>query len=129
MSPQTPQEIVAISTIPYANAMGSFIHAITSTKLDIAIAMNYKAQFMAHLRPIHWFVVCQVYFLLFFRANSHMAYCTVVPMFPFNLKVGEMPIGLMMSKLVGSPLALLLLLEVNYFLTVSKTKKCWFLFC
>jgi hypothetical protein len=44
-------------TIPYANVVGSFIHATTSTKLDIAFVMNYKAQFMAHQRPIHWYVV------------------------------------------------------------------------
>lgn len=43
MSPQTPQEIATMSTIPYANVVGSFIHATTSTKLDIAFAMNYRA--------------------------------------------------------------------------------------
>jgi hypothetical protein len=46
-----------MSTIPYAIVVGSLIHATTSTKLDIAFVMNYKAQFMAHLRPIHWYVV------------------------------------------------------------------------
>ncbi len=52
-----------------------------------------------------------------------MAYCAVVPMLPLNLKVGEMPIGLVMSKLINPPLALLLLLKVTYFLAISKTKK------
>ncbi len=42
---------------------------------------------------------------------------------PLNLKVGEMAIGLVMSKLIGPPLALLLLLEVSYFLTISKKKQ------
>jgi len=50
-----------MSTIPYANAMGNLIHATTSTKLHIAFAMNYRAQFMAHLRPIHWYVVKHIF--------------------------------------------------------------------
>jgi hypothetical protein len=67
-------------------------------------------------------------FFIIFKAHPHMAYCTVVPMPPFNLKVGEMLIGLVMSKLMGPPLALLLLLEVSNFLVVLKRKKCWSFF-
>ncbi len=62
-------------------------------------------------------------FFVIFRAHPHMVYCMVVPMPPLNLKVGEMAIGLVMSKLIGPPLALLLLLEVSYFLTISKKKQ------
>jgi hypothetical protein len=64
MSPQTPQEIVTMSTISYVNAMGSLIHAITSTILDIACVVNYTSQFMVHLRPIHWFAIKRIFHYL-----------------------------------------------------------------
>jgi hypothetical protein len=121
MFPQTPQEIIAMSTISYVNAMGSLIHAITSTRLDIAFAVNYTTQFMVHLRPI------QTYISLFSKAHSPMAYCIAVLMLAFNLKVGEMTMGLVMSKLVGPSLTLLLLLEVLLFPSSSKKYIFFFL--
>jgi hypothetical protein len=50
-----------MSTISYVNAMGSFIHTIISTILDIAFVVNYTTQFMVHLWPIHWFVVKRIF--------------------------------------------------------------------
>jgi hypothetical protein len=64
MSPQTPQEIATMSTISYVNAMENFIHAITSTRLDIAFAVNYTSQFMVHLGPIHWFAIKHIFHYL-----------------------------------------------------------------
>jgi hypothetical protein len=55
-----------------------------------------------------------------------MAYCIAMLMPTFNLKVGEMLIGLVMSKLVGPSLTLLLLLEVLSFPISPKNKKLLF---
>jgi hypothetical protein len=56
-------------------------------------------------------------------AHPHMAYCTTVLMPEFNLKVGEMMMGLVMSKLVGRSPTLLLLLEVLLFPSSPKNIK------
>ncbi len=84
------------------------------------------------IQPNSWFIyglfiglLSNVFFIIF-RACPHMAYCIVVWMPALNLKVREMPMGLVMFKLVGPSLTLLLLLEVLLFLSSPKNKKLLF---
>jgi hypothetical protein len=84
------------------------------------------------IQPNSWFIyslfigLLSNLFFITFKVRPHMAYCIVVRMPTLNLKVREMPMGLVMSKLVGPSSTLLLLLEVLLFLSSPKNKKLVF---
>lgn len=54
MSPTEPQDIETMKAIPYSTAVGSLLHAMTITRIDIAYSNSQVSKFMANPSSIHW---------------------------------------------------------------------------
>ena len=45
MSPKTPEDMVEMTKVPYASAIGSIMYAILCTRPDIAYAVSMTSRF------------------------------------------------------------------------------------
>jgi len=59
MSPIEPEDIETMKAISYSTAVGSLIHAMTTTVIDLAYSNSQASKFMAILGSIHWSIVKQ----------------------------------------------------------------------
>ncbi|KAM0986185.1 hypothetical protein EV2_013807 [Malus domestica] len=48
MEPKTPEEIVHMSRIPYASAIGSLMYAMICTRPDIAYAVSITSRYQSN---------------------------------------------------------------------------------
>ncbi|GJT59110.1 retrotransposon protein, putative, ty1-copia subclass [Tanacetum coccineum] len=53
----TPAEVKRMQRVPYASAVGSIMHAIKCTRLDVAFVHNMTSQFQQNPGELHWTVV------------------------------------------------------------------------
>lgn len=57
LSPDEPKEIEVMKDIPYSTVVGCLIHAITTTRIDLAYSNCQVSKFMANLNSIHWTII------------------------------------------------------------------------
>ena len=60
MSPQTARDREYMATIPYRQAVGSLMHAMIGTRLDICYAVGAVSQFMSDPGKEHWTAVKRI---------------------------------------------------------------------
>jgi len=53
MNPTEPQDIETMKAIPYSTAIGSLIHAMTTTRIDLAYSNSQVSKFMANPSSIY----------------------------------------------------------------------------
>ncbi|XP_042038299.1 secreted RxLR effector protein 161-like [Salvia splendens] len=54
MCPKSKTDIEAMKKVPYANAIGSVMYLMVSTRPDIAYAVSCLSRYMANPGPVHW---------------------------------------------------------------------------
>jgi hypothetical protein len=60
MSPEKHEDIEAMKTIPYSEAVGSLIHAMTITRIDLAYSNGQVSKFMANPGTTHWSAIKRI---------------------------------------------------------------------
>ncbi|KAM1747093.1 hypothetical protein ACFX11_013661 [Malus domestica] len=70
MEPKTPEEIVHMSRIPYASAIGSLMYAMICTRPDIAYAVSITSRYQSNPGLEHWAAVKTV--LKYLRRTKDM---------------------------------------------------------
>ena len=60
MSPKTDEEREAMKRVPYREAVGSLLFSATTTRPDIAFAVNQVAQYSSDPGPAHWTAVKRI---------------------------------------------------------------------
>ena len=54
MSPKTEAEIAAMTSIPYASAIGSIMYGMISTRPDVAFALSVVSRYQSNPGLPHW---------------------------------------------------------------------------
>lgn len=57
----TPDQASYMSSVPYAQALGSLQYLVTCTRPDLAFSVHHLAQFMAHPGPPHWTALKRIF--------------------------------------------------------------------
>ena len=57
MSPKTPEDMVEMTKVPYASAIGSLMYTMLCTRPDIAYAVSVTSRFQSNLSLEHWVAV------------------------------------------------------------------------
>ncbi|XP_031262785.1 secreted RxLR effector protein 161-like [Pistacia vera] len=52
--PKTDAELIKMESVPYANAIGSVMYAMISTRLDFSFAISMLSRFMSNPGAEHW---------------------------------------------------------------------------
>lgn len=61
MSPQTKFDVEEMRNVPYAQAVGSLMYAMTSTRLDICHAVGLVSRFQSNPGKEHWQAVKRIF--------------------------------------------------------------------
>ncbi|KAE8685043.1 hypothetical protein F3Y22_tig00111101pilonHSYRG00028 [Hibiscus syriacus] len=73
MSPSSEKEMMEMSRVPYASAVGSLIFAVICTRSDIAQAVGVVSRYMANPGKEHWNTVKRI--LRYIKGTSNVALC------------------------------------------------------
>jgi len=73
-SPQTPEEVQFIKSIPYLAAVGALMYLATTTRPDIAYTVGYLARFNSNLGLAHWQAVKHLLWYLKGTADYGITY-------------------------------------------------------
>jgi hypothetical protein len=58
--PLEPKDIEAMKDVPYSTAIGCLIHAMTTTRIDLAYSNGQVNKFMANLGSVHWSAIKRI---------------------------------------------------------------------
>jgi len=53
-SPTSNSEVIKMENVPYANAIGTIMYVMISTRLDLAFAISALSRFMSNPSKPHW---------------------------------------------------------------------------
>jgi hypothetical protein len=73
MCPQDQTKILEMETIPFAQAVGSLMYAMTSTRPDICHAVRLVSRYQSNPRNEHWQVVKRIFKYL--QGTKNMGLC------------------------------------------------------
>ena len=73
MSPNNEVEMMEMSRVPYASAVGSLMFAMVCTRPDIAQAVGAVSRYMANPGKEHWSAVKRI--LRYVKGTSNVALC------------------------------------------------------